>query len=98
MARLFWFWLSMMSRAAVFTVFRVSHAWVAIDYATGDSAPDGSIQGDQVSLVLNTNTKKFHLDSCPSVTEMKEEYRQEYTGSRTVLEAQGYAPCGRCKP
>ena len=71
---------------------------VAIDYATGDSAPDGSIQDDQVSLVLNTNTKKFHLDSCPSVTEMKEEYRQEYTGSRAVLEAQGYAPCGRCKP
>ena len=29
---------------------------------------------------------------------MKVEYRQEYTGTRAILEAQGYAPCGRCKP
>ena len=71
---------------------------VTIDYATGDSAPDGSIQDDQVSFVLNTNTKKFHLPSCSSVTEMKAEYRQDYTGSRSLLEAQGYTPCGRCKP
>ena len=71
---------------------------VTIDYATGDSALDGSSQDEQVSFVLNTNTKKFHLATCSSVTEMKAEYRQDYTGSRAVLEAQGYTPCGRCKP
>ena len=72
---------------------------VTIDYATGDSALDGTTdEGEQVSYILNTNTKKFHLPSCPSVNEMKPEYRQEYDGSRTRLEAQGYSPCGRCKP
>lgn len=72
---------------------------VTIDYATGDSALDGTTdEGEQVSYILNTNTKKFHLPSCPSVNEMKPEYRQEYDGSRTILEAQGYSPCGRCKP
>ena len=72
---------------------------VVIDYATGDSALDGTTdEGEQVSYILNTNTKKFHLPSCPSVNEMKPEYRQEYDGSRTILEAQGYSPCGRCKP
>ena len=72
---------------------------VTIDYATGDSALDGTTdEGEQVSYILNTNTKTFHLPSCPSVNEMKPEYRQEYDGSRTILEAQGYTPCGRCKP
>lgn len=72
---------------------------VTIDYATGDSALDGTTdEGEQVGYILNTNTKKFHLPSCPSVNEMKPEYRQEYDGSRTILEAQGYSPCGRCKP
>lgn len=72
---------------------------VTIDYATGDSALDGTTdEGEQVSYILNTNTKKFHLPSCPSVNEMKPEYRQEYDGSRTILEAQGYSPCVRCKP
>lgn len=72
---------------------------VTIDYATGDSSLDGTTdEGEQVSYILNTNTKKFHLPSCPSVNEMKPEYRQEYDGSRTILEAQGYSPCGRCKP
>ena len=72
---------------------------VTIDYATGDSALDGTTdESEQVSYILNTNTKKFHLPSCPSVNEMKPEYWQEYDGSRTILEAQGYSPCGRCKP
>ena len=72
---------------------------VTIDYATGDSALDSTTdEGEQVSYILNTNTKKFHLPSCPSVNEMKPEYRQEYDGSRAILEAQGYSPCGRCKP
>lgn len=70
---------------------------VTIDYADGSSAAQDS-DGQEVTLVLNTNTKKFHLPTCSSVTDMKEEYRQEYTGSRDLLTAQGYSPCGRCKP
>lgn len=51
-----------------------------------------------VTYVLNTNTKRFHLPSCPSVDEMKRKNRQEYYGDRETLIQQGYQPCGRCHP
>ena len=73
---------------------------VVIDYATGESHLDEEAlsQGQQMDYVLNTNGKKFHQPDCSSVTDMKEENRQDYTGTREFLIAQGYEPCGRCKP
>ena len=50
------------------------------------------------SYILNTNTKRFHLPSCPSVEEMKPENREAFTGTRDELLERGYTPCGRCKP
>ena len=55
----------------------------------------GTVQAD---YVLNTNTKKFHLPSCSSADDIKESNRQEYSGSREDLIAQGYDPCKRCNP
>lgn len=55
----------------------------------------GTVQAD---YVLNTNTKKFHLPSCSSADDIKESNRQEYSGSREELIAQGYDPCKRCNP
>ena len=80
---------------------------VTIDYATGESAlADGqsasssreSQEQTEQTYVLNTNTKKFHYPTCPSVSEIKDGYKETYTGSRDELTAQGYSPCGRCKP
>ena len=73
---------------------------VVIDYATGESRldEDALSQGQQMEYVLNTNGKKFHQPDCSSVADMKEENRQDYTGTRELLIAQGYEPCGRCKP
>jgi len=50
------------------------------------------------TYILNTNTYKFHYPSCSSVGQMNESNKQEYTGNRDDLIAQGYAPCGRCHP
>lgn len=50
------------------------------------------------TYILNTNTKRFHYPSCSSVDEMKDKNKQEYTGTRDELLADGYKPCGRCKP
>lgn len=50
------------------------------------------------TYILNTNTKKFHYPSCSSVDSMSEANKKEYTGTRDALIADGYAPCGRCKP
>lgn len=55
-------------------------------------------QNNSRSYILNTNTKKFHYGSCSSIKQMSDKNKQEYTGSRDDLIAQGYSPCGRCCP
>lgn len=78
---------------------------VEIDYATGNSwlageEPGSSGAADEpaVTYILNTSSLKFHLPDCSSVASMRESNRQEFTGSRDELIAEGYAPCGSCKP
>ena len=55
-------------------------------------------QSGEITYVLNTGSKKFHLPSCPSVSQISEKNRQDFTGSRDALLAQGYAPCKQCEP
>ena len=50
------------------------------------------------SYIVNTNSGKFHYPGCPSVKKMKESNKWYYTGTRDELVAQGYSPCGNCKP
>ena len=83
---------------------------VEIDYATGLSALSGEElpqastpaqttagQGE-MTYILNTKSKKFHLPDCSGAASMSDANRQEYTGTRQSLLDQGYAPCGICKP
>lgn len=53
---------------------------------------------EEAEYILNTGTRKFHLPTCSSVEQMDESNKEAYTGSREDLIAQGYEPCGRCKP
>lgn len=78
---------------------------VEIDYMTGDSKlteAGGSESSEQDSAegeyILNTNTKKFHLPDCSSVTDMDEDNREGFSGSREELIDMGYEPCGHCNP
>ena len=78
---------------------------VEINYMTGDSKlteAGGSESSEQNSAegeyILNTNTKKFHLPDCSSVTDMDEDNREGFSGSREELIDMGYEPCGRCNP
>lgn len=77
---------------------------VTIDYATGESWPEGTEQPDAGQsgagqhYVLNTSSMKFHLPDCPGVSNMSEQNKQEYTGSWEELIARGYSPCGTCDP
>ncbi len=84
---------------------------ISIDYATGDSA---LVEGEssqaaaesestekaatEANYVLNTNTKKFHLPTCSTISKMKESNKQSFTGTRQELIDKGYAPCGKCNP
>ena len=81
---------------------------VTINYSTGDSSgPEftgsnggsgASSGGESGTYVLNTNTKKFHRPDCPSADKIKPANRQDFTGSREDLIAQGYDPCKSCNP
>ena len=73
---------------------------VAIDYTTGLNWLDESAfeEGETQRYVLNTSSKRFHLSDCSSVADIKESNRQDYEGTRELLIAQGYQPCGNCKP
>ena len=71
---------------------------VIIDYATGESSAAPQADGVVMNYVLNTNTRKFHKPDCSGVADMKQSARQDYKGTRETLIAQGYTPCGKCKP
>ncbi len=68
---------------------------VGIDYAAGDNWLD---VGDDFTYVLNTNSMKFHLPTCPGVSDISEHNKSEYTGSRDDLLEMGYSPCKTCNP
>ena len=60
--------------------------------------PATGSEASQADYILNTNTKKFHYPTCSSVNDMKEKNKKEFFGTRDEAIAQGYSPCGRCKP
>ncbi len=75
---------------------------VGIDYATGESwleqsTTDSSAENAAI-YILNTNSKKFHLPDCSGVSSISESNRQKVKTTREDLTAQGYVPCGTCKP
>lgn len=60
-----------------------------------DTGASGETSG---TYIINRNTGKFHKPTCSSVARMKEENKEEYTGDRSGLIAQGYEPCENCNP
>ena len=65
------------------------------DLSEEETAGEPTIEG---SYVANKNSKKFHLDTCDSVLEMKESNKLYFEGYREELIEQGYVPCKRCNP
>ncbi len=61
------------------------------------SSSSGS-SSQKTTYILNTNSQKIHRPTCSSVKKMKESNKQEYTGSKDDLLAQGYTTCGICNP
>ncbi|MBR5534618.1 MAG: DNA/RNA non-specific endonuclease [Ruminiclostridium sp.] len=75
---------------------------VSIDYATGESWLNGEesppSSESTTMYVVNLSSEKFHEATCGSAEKLAEDNRLEYFGSREDLIAQGYDPCGSCKP
>ena len=74
------------------------------DSENGQSGGSGNGQAgpytppEDVTYILNTSSRKFHYPDCPSVQDMQPHNRQEFRGTREEAVAQGYEPCGACKP
>ena len=79
---------------------------IVIDYATGDSRrAEGSTTDPaegttpvEATYVLNKNTKKFHLQTCGSVSDIKPQNKEVSGDSREDIIAHGYQPCKHCNP
>ncbi len=75
---------------------------VVFDYATGENRAADDTPSDDTTepivYILNIRTKKFHLETCGNAASITEENRAEFIGDREELIAEGYSPCGNCKP
>ena len=95
-----------------FNVFAYNaHPGIYIDYKTGESYLLGEnnenpkedekeykANEEGIIYILNTNSKKYHLDTCTSANKISEENKETFNGTIEWLEDNGYEPCGICKP
>ena len=82
---------------------------ITIEYATGnnwltengDSGSSGeegtTVPEETAKYILNTSSKKVHIPSCASVSQMSDKNKQEYNGTLEDILAKGYQKCGACK-
>ena len=66
----------------------------------GGEKTDETTQGEPTgeTYILNNRSMRFHLPSCSGAADIKESNRATDMGDREELIAQGYVPCGQCKP
>ncbi len=58
-----------------------------------------SVPKEAYSYIGNKNSHVFHYPDCDSVTEMKEKNKVYFKdATREEIMAEGYKPCGRCRP
>ena len=74
---------------------------VVINYADGSSqsqSVQGSTEDETVSYVVNTSSKKFHLETCKQAQCIKAENREAFRVTRGQMLAWGFSPAGCCNP
>ena len=74
---------------------------VEIDYKTGENWRDPAYYDDEETTgvyIINTSSRKFHLDGCDGAYNMSSKNKRVFEGSRQVLIDQGYEQCGNCRP
>ena len=54
--------------------------------------------GEIMQYILNVSSKKFHTPGGYCAGNISDKNRKEYEGTREALIADGYTPCGICKP
>lgn len=64
----------------------------------GETLGENTVSTAPQGYVINANSKVFHLPVCPSTQTMKDSNKRFTQDTREELIAQGYKPCGNCKP
>ena len=55
-------------------------------------------ESENYTYIVNTKTKKIHMENCSAIKDMKEENKEVIHKSIKELENDGYTCCGICKP
>ena len=76
----------------------VIHTGSSLPYPTQESTEASAADGDGLTVLINKNSKVFHLAfDCIYASRMSEENRLEIeVESIEYLLEHGYTPCGRC--
>lgn len=64
----------------------------------GNEAQAGQVSTESWKYILNIRSMKIHYPHCSSVEQMSEKNKGYSNLSKEELVAQGYEPCGNCKP
>ena len=78
----------------------INTRWTGSNSIRDGTNPESDVITEEknVDFIINTNTGKFHLPTCPNAKKTKPQNRQYYTGSGDDLIARGYTPAGCCDP
>lgn len=68
-----------------------------ITWKTEKNSSTSSTQ-KEVKYILNTNSKKFHYETCSGIEKISKENREAFYGTREEIISEGYSACGTCKP
>lgn len=81
---------------------------IEIDYGTGESrrsqtavdagGSDSDVYSEGTAYILNIDSGKFHLPDCPSVGKMADHNKRDIACAYDEMIANGYSPCGNCRP
>lgn len=64
--------------------------------ATEEATEASTEDEKKETFIVNTNSGKFHVPNCKSVSDMAEKNKWEYTGTIDELKEMGYKPCKNC--
>lgn len=75
----------------------VSEPYTGVSSSSSEIIQSYAEEEDEQLYIGNKNSKKFHFQGCPSVTQIAEKNRIEFL-SRQQADKQGYSPCKQCNP
>ena len=65
---------------------------------TENNIIENTVTENNVTYILNTSSKKIHLENCSTISKMSESNKEETSETKEELVNKGYEPCKVCNP